>query len=373
LGETGDGRLYEYGTPLEWEFHEPRGYIWGEAGFLVVRDHPPSPKLARLWGYLGAGDDAVHRFTKLPGRLFWSEYAKIELYLLRHRKQSKRKIATAVSDFATAVSDFFLFLHRISSGATYDMQSQTFGDPRPELNLEQTYFCRAFHRVATAMQAYLPDKLSMPIGRVIDANRNAAFPITLGGKRCYLGIDGTHAQIDRPYQPAGMVFSTWWPLQKLYYDYKHHCFSLKILVCCDVQARIVFISRVYTGATHDMKVFKECGILDWAKLNGQELVFLADKGYISRQFADRIIAPIKQPGRIRGRPRRHLSAEDVQRNRLINSERVRVEHLNGKAKEMFRALSTGNMEGNRDLMATVFLSGMYFAMVYSWEVRHESH
>jgi hypothetical protein len=280
---------------------------------------------------------------------------------LKFRKQTPYRIRTAVSDF-------FLFLDRMASGSTYDQQARVFGDPRPEFNLHESFFCHAFHRVAAAMQAFLPSRLCKPIDEVLMANRHGFKGFD---QRIYLAIDGTHVRIDRPYQPPGMSWSHYWALQKLYYDFKHSCFSLKILLCCDVQARIVFISRVYTGATHDMKVFKECGIIDWAKYHGLELLFLADKGYISAEFSHRLVTPKREPRRIRGEARRALPAEDAARNRWINSERI--EHLNAKAKEAFRALNTGNMEGNRDLAATVFLSAACFTMVYSWEVQHESH
>jgi hypothetical protein len=331
--------------------HEPGDPPVIRFGRESVGAVPPKCKLTRVWSLIVSDDDKVfHRWLKFPMDMFWREFTKLHPVMRKYRDQTPYKLDICVVDF-------WMWFERCASGCTYDDQGK-------KLDLSKSACHRAFTRTLQALAVFVRDKRSIPVQEVLAHCGPEGFPHF---PHCFFAVDGTHFCTDGPKALSGMTRAEGWDRQKLMYDRKHHAWTGKVLIMCDCEGRICFFSEVYTGATHDMKVFEDSGVSDYAKLDFPDapvVYIMADKGYIGARHSDQLIVPTKKPPRNSGR---RLTGEQLRDNSAINSDRVVVEHLNAKVKEKFLILNSGKMEGDHGHIATTILGCLYFAMIWTWQ------
>ena len=85
---------------------------------------------------------------------------------------------------------------------------------------------------------------------------------------------------------------------------------------CDLNHRIVHVSKCYPGSAHDLTILRESGLFEYTEENVQ---IIGDKPYIGEQY---VIIPWKKP---RGS---ELTDEEKDFNRSIFSARTANENIN---------------------------------------------
>ena len=99
---------------------------------------------------------------------------------------------------------------------------------------------------------------------------------------------------------------------------------MKHNLICDENKKILYLSKAYTGATHDKKIADEEHLVF---PEGFEIELLQDSGYQGYNPENvTIIMPTKKP---KGK---ELTGEQKDKNKEISSKRVLVEHAIGGVK-----------------------------------------
>jgi len=135
-------------------------------------------------------------------------------------------------------------------------------------------------------------------------------------QQAFMSIDVTACPIERPANNE---------TQRLYYSGKHKCHVQKWE--CGVRVtdgKICWVSRAFRGPVHDLKIFRESGVV--RRLVAGEKV-LADKAYVGHP---RAIVPYKGS---------NLNPQQKIHNLVLSRKRIIVERVFGRLKA-FRVLRT---------------------------------
>ena len=139
---------------------------------------------------------------------------------------------------------------------------------------------------------------------------------------------------------------------KKYFSGKHHLYGLKVECSVSADGRCVDVTKHYAGSVTDASIFIEnldthlqmlkktdadrvlpsSDFQEGASRFPDHWAVLVDKGYQGMGVHVRTIQPKKQP------PHGSLSADDIDRNRLVSHDRVIVENFFGRVNMLWRVM-----------------------------------
>ena len=105
---------------------------------------------------------------------------------------------------------------------------------------------------------------------------------------------------------------------------KEHTVKLEMLMCED---KITWINGLYEGSKHDKKIFEESLLKEINKLKQIKINLFLDKGY---EGIEKLILSKTVKVYIPKKERKELSEIEKEKNKYINQERVKIEHMFGK-------------------------------------------
>lgn len=108
--------------------------------------------------------------------------------------------------------------------------------------------------------------------------------------------------------------------------------SQKSLVICNDKSKILYVSPLFCGKTHDYAIFKD--VFPFAKTSFQEQEVWVDLGFIGIQkdyTLENLPIPHKKK-RVKKGEDNALTEEQKAENKVISSQRIGVEHSIGKIK-----------------------------------------
>ena len=104
-------------------------------------------------------------------------------------------------------------------------------------------------------------------------------------------------------------------------DHKHHN-TVKLLVACAPNSKIIFVSKAYLGRISDKAITLDSGFLNMVPMNK---MIMADIGFnISNECADRSISLHVPPGR---RGKSQMSSACVAKTKRIANHRILIEQV----------------------------------------------
>jgi hypothetical protein len=241
--------------------------------------------------------------------LWLYELCHDELMLLRLHKRASKENATALSPHCMLV----ITIHWLR-------KYPTFRDLSADCGVTVSNLWRIVRHVVQIMDDCIVDKLIRPVADSAPISTRATLP------NVRLIVDTTFIPLPkRPkntklYNPKSPTRSAW-----------------KFEVGCDLSHRIVNVSNAYDGATHDMRVLRESGLLLQQSATTR---IIGDKGY---QGQLGIIHPLTKRGK-RSRELLALEEEDIKKHEL-ESERSAIENINARIKE-WRIISAPHRGGH---------------------------
>lgn len=145
-------------------------------------------------------------------------------------------------------------------------------------------------------------------------------------------VDGTEISVARP---AGQT------AQRPFYSGKRKTHTAKTIAVCDTASNLLWATPLVGGATHDLTALRDANLpphlADW------DLDVLADSGFQGLQHE---VPAVELPTRRRRRDEA-LTAVEKFFNKVLSSNRVRVEHAIGRLKQ-WRCLTVHKQR--RDLL-----------------------